>query len=99
MNMKTFMVNITLANINREFMSLIPEHRLHINKLMAEGTITDYALSMDRERLWTVIKAESEHEVYDVLASLPLRKYMLPEVHELMFHNKMTASFPALSLN
>jgi muconolactone delta-isomerase len=77
----------------------VPQHRVEINRLMSEGVITDYALAEDRSRLWAVIRAEDESEVYDTLATLPLRKFMQPEVHELMFHNKAFVQFPAFSLN
>jgi muconolactone delta-isomerase len=97
--MKTFMVNIKFSRFNEEFAALVPEHRAEVNRLMAEGVITDYALAEDRSRLWAVIRAEDEREVYDTLALLPLRKFMLPEVHELMFHNKAFVQFPAFSLN
>ncbi len=100
--MKTFMVTINLPSaekVTAEFVSLIPEQRIQVNKLMQSGALTDYALSSDRGRLWAVMQAESESEIYDLIGSFPLRKFMEPDVQELMFHNKMLANFPVLSLN
>jgi muconolactone delta-isomerase len=97
--LKTFMVSVKFSRITQEFAELVPKHRNEVNRLMGEGIITDYALAEDRSRLWMIVRAADEPAVYDILATLPLRKYMNTEVYELLFHNKAFVQFPAFSLN
>jgi muconolactone delta-isomerase len=96
---KVYMVNVKFSRFTNEFAALVPAHRSVVNTLMSEGVITDYALAEDRSRLWMVVRAVDEQAVYTMLGQLPLRKFMTPEVHELMFHNKAFVQFPAFSLN
>jgi len=70
-----------------EFVSLIPEQRHMIDNLLAEGKIRSYSLSEDRSRLWTVFVADSEFEVMELIAQMPLGKFMEPYITPLMFHN------------
>lgn len=100
--MKSFIVTITLLHsdgITNEFINLIPEQRTHIDKLMHDGVITDYALAADRSKLWAIIKADSSSEVFEILEHFPMRKFMDPAVLELMFHHSAVTHFPAFSLN
>lgn len=100
--MKSFIVTIALPRpdgITNEFVNLIPEQRSHIDTLMKNGVVTDYALAADRSTLWAIIKADSSREVYEILELFPLRKFMEPAVLELMFHHSMVTHFPAFSLN
>lgn len=100
--MKSFMVTIALPHpegITNEFITLIPEQRSHIDQLMQNGVVTNYALAADRSMLWAIIKADTSGEVYEILDQFPLRKFMDPTILELMFHHSIVTRFPAFSLN
>ncbi len=87
------------VEMNQEFMQKIPAQRLKVNELMENGKILSYSLSADRQKLWCILKVESELEVMEVIADFPLIKYMRPSINELMFHNMVAARIPLFSLN
>jgi len=87
---KTFMVEFELPeDFSADFMALIPKQRQVVDRLMTQGKIRSYALSMDRSVLWVVVEAASEFEVMELIASFPLADYMQPYISELMFHNSV----------
>lgn len=82
------------------FMRKIPAHRKMVNQFLADDKLMSYTLSMDRSKLWMVVKASSEFEAEAIIAELPLTMYMTPIIHQLMFHNNSyDLRLPALSLN
>lgn len=98
--MNHYLIDIDLPDeIDDEFMALVPEQRLHINKLMQEGIITSYSLASDRSKLWVTLVAEDEQEVGYVLNSFPMIAYMVYSIHELAFHNTAQYTMPPISLN
>ena len=85
---KTFMIEFDLPqNLTEEFLALIPKQRYMVNTLLASGTIKSYSLSMDRNRLWVVVSADSEFETLEIIEQMPLADFLIPTVSELMFHN------------
>jgi hypothetical protein len=66
---------------------------------MEKGFLLSYSLSADRQKLWCIVKAESETDVMESVAEFPLIKYMTPIITELMFHNMVAARIPLFSLN
>ena len=98
--MNQYMVEILLPQpLTRDFMSLVPAQRAIVNKLVHEGTIRSYTLTMDRSRLWVVMVAEDEDDVTEILDGFPIMPYAEADVHELMFHDMATHELPRLSLN
>ena len=98
--MKQYMVDIDLPDtITEEFMTLIPQQREQVNKLMLEGKINSYTLSMDRTNLWIILSAKSDSDVFRLLATFPMRRFMDAKIVELAFHNTITTAFPQISLN
>lgn len=99
--MTQYMVNIDLPEVlDGEFVSLIPEQVEQVNKLMARNIISTYTLTMDRSKLWVVVRAKSEIEVNKVLQTFPLIRWMNFEIHELMFHHEASQFLiPRMSLN
>jgi hypothetical protein len=96
---KTFMVEFDLPNsFDEEFMALIPQQRYVINSMLAEGSVQAYSLAMDRSRLWAIMTGESEFEILEYIAQMPLSEYMEPHISELMFHNS-TDKVMQFSLN
>jgi muconolactone delta-isomerase len=73
--------------LNKEFISLIPEQRAEVNRLMEKGILTSYSLSSDRTILWITFLATSSEAVEITLRMMPLYKFMTYEIIELMFHN------------
>ena len=97
---RSFMVEFELPEIlTDEFMSLIPDQRYLINKMMAEGTLKSYSLALDRSRAWAILDAGSEFDVMELLAQMPLIDFMVPYVSELMFHNSPEDVLNQFSLN
>ncbi|GAB3572795.1 hypothetical protein GCM10027578_32910 [Spirosoma luteolum] len=98
--MSQYMVEFDLpAVMDADFASQIPAQRLKVDELMEKGLLLSYSLSIDRQKLWCIFKADSELEVMESISEFPLIKYMTPFVTELMFHNMVAARIPLFSLN
>jgi hypothetical protein len=98
--MNHFFIEITLPDyFTEEFITKIPKQREIVDDWMQKGTILNYALALDRSKLWVAMVAESEQEVMDVLASFPLIDYMKPEIFPLAFYQGVAPGIPAFSLN
>lgn len=98
--MAQFMVDIQLPpNPNAEFFALIPQQRAHIDKLLEQGVVMAYSLSIDRLRLWIALNARDERDAAEILAAFPMFKFFEPTIHPLMFHNNSLMSFLKVSLN
>ncbi|KAB7732118.1 hypothetical protein F5984_07860 [Rudanella paleaurantiibacter] len=98
--MSQYMVEFALpAEMDEEFVQKIPAQRLKVNELMESGKMLSYSLSADRQKLWCILKVDSELEVMEVIAQFPLISYMDPTISELMFHNMVAARIPLFSLN
>ncbi len=98
--MNSYMINVKLPNqLTEDFIKLIPQQRKHIDKLMDEGKVLQYSLSIDRSLLWITMIASSERKVMDILSTFPLINYMKPEIFELAFHNSVSNELPKLIMN
>lgn len=98
--MNQYIVEFELPEtFTEQFVSLIPEQRAQVNKLMRSGRLTNYALSLDRKKLWAFFIGNSEGDVMDLISTFPLISYMKPTIHELMFHENVTMQFPVMSMN
>lgn len=85
---RAYMVEFDLPDtFNEEFLALIPKQRAAVNQLLIDGKLKSYSLAMDRSKLWAVAVANSEFEVMELLALLPLSDFMTPTISELMFYN------------
>jgi len=95
-----FMVDFHLPEtLSEEFMSLIPYQRAMIHNYFKEGKLINYALSLENSRLWAVFQANSELEVMEYLADLPLTEFMQVEINMLTFFNSKESAIPSFSLN
>jgi muconolactone delta-isomerase len=98
--MAQYMLDIALpAEPNTEFFALIPLQRSHIEKLLEQGVIMGYSLSIDRSRLWIVMNADNEREAAEILSAFPLFDYFEPTIYPLMFHNTSLMSLIKVSMN
>ena len=95
-----FMVNFDLpSNLSQEFMDLVPFQRMAVNRLFEEGKLINYALSLEEGKLWAVFSANSELEVMDLIADLPLTPYMKVDINMLTFYNDAKTRVPKFSMN
>ncbi|MEQ1745584.1 MAG: muconolactone Delta-isomerase family protein [Saprospiraceae bacterium] len=99
--LKQYMVVFTLPPqpFNDLFLSLIPDQRQVVNKLLQEGKILNYALSLENSKLWAVFSVESETELLELITSLPLTDFMLVHINELTFFQAATAFTSSFSVN
>ncbi|MCU0417020.1 MAG: hypothetical protein MUE33_07525 [Cytophagaceae bacterium] len=98
--MNHYLIDIDLPEqMDDDFIAMIPDQRLHINRLMQEGIITSYSLASDRSKLWTTVIADNEEEVGHILNTFPLISYFIYSIHELAFHNTAQYTMPPISLN
>lgn len=95
-----FMVDFTLPEVmTDEFISLIPNQRASINELFEEGVLINYALSLEKSKLWAIVTANSEMEVMEYIATLPLSRFMVVEINMLTFFNTKPKHIPEFSMN
>lgn len=95
-----FMVDFTLPEmLTEEFMGLIPLQRAKVNRLFREGKLINYALSLENSKMWAVLNANSELEVMEIIAEMPLTKFMKVKVSMLTFYNSLSEEMPVFSLN
>jgi len=82
-----------------DFMSFVPSHRLYINSLIEKGIIDYYSVSMETQRCWIIINAASKKAVNKLLDESPLKKYWTVEVDELFVYDSQNYRLPAVQLN
>jgi len=82
-----------------EFMSLVPAHRTYINYLINKDVIEHYAVSMEVQKSWITINAESKEEVDTLLAKSPLYKYWTYEIDEIFVLDGYGYRLPSVKLN
>lgn len=81
------------------FMSLVPDHRKIVDRLIDNGIMDYYSVSMETQRCWMIINATSKKEVEEYLLTTPLYKYWTIEIDELFVYDSQTYRLPALQLN
>lgn len=95
-----YMVDFTLpTHLSDEFIGLIPQQRAAVNRLLGQGKLLNYALSLENSRLWAVFSVSSEAELMELISTLPLTRYMKVRVSELTFFQAAHAFAPAFSFN
>ncbi len=98
--MAQFMIDVSIpSEPNAEFFARIPAQRAHIEKLLEQGTVLGYSLSLDRSRLWITLAAPNERGALETLKTFPLYEYFRLSIHPLMFHNSSIRSLLKVSLN
>jgi len=74
-------------NMDDDFMSVVPAHRVYINDLITKGIIDYYSVSMETHRCWITINALDKKEVTEYLEQSPLFKYWSIEIDELFVYD------------
>jgi muconolactone delta-isomerase len=99
-NLTQYMVDFTMpTELPEDFVSRIPQQRAAVNRLLSEGKILNYALSLENSKLWAVFSAQSESDLMEMVHRLPLTRFMKVRVSELTFYNAYNAFVPAFSVN
>ena len=95
-----YMVDFTLPQqLSEDFITLIPQQRTAVNKLLTEGKVLNYALSLENSKLWAVFSVPSEAELLELVSQLPLTRYMKVRISELTFYNAANPFAPLFSFN
>lgn len=98
--MYEYLVDIDLPiPFDEEFLSKVPSQRALVNKLMKEGTITSYALSIESGKLWVSMIAESEEKVKELIGIFPIFERIFFTINRLTFQNSINFRIPQFSLN
>ena len=98
LKMKAYQVTINFE-WNDEFASLIPAHRTYINMLINKNVIDQYVVSMESQRVWVTLNAETKSEVEKILKKSPLHKYWTYEIDELFVIDGQLYRLPAVTPN
>ncbi|HVZ96355.1 MAG TPA: hypothetical protein VG847_05735 [Chitinophagaceae bacterium] len=96
--MKTFLVNINFT-FTEDFMQHVPEHRKYINMLINTNVIESYAVSMESQRSWIIINAESKEKVSQIISKSPLYQFWTYEIDELFVYDSQNFRLPKVELN
>ncbi len=96
--MKTFVVNIKF-NFPDDFMKYVPEHRTYINMLINTNIIESYAVSMETQRSWIIVNAETKDDVERILEKSTLYQFWTYEIDELFVYDSQNFRLPKLELN
>lgn len=98
-NMKKFQMTLHFE-MDDEFMSLIPSHRVYINNLIEKSVIDQYVVSMETQRLWITMTAKSKKDAMNIIGQSPIYKYWDNiEVDELYVLDGQHYRWPGVQLN
>ena len=96
--MQKYQVTIKFE-MSDEFMDLVPAHRTYINYLINNNTIDQYAVSMESQRVWITINAETKKDIEKILKKSPLYKFWDFEIDELFVLDGQLYRLPAVQPN
>lgn len=96
--MKKYQATIQF-DMSDEFMELVPPHRTYINYLINKDIVDQYAVSMETQRVWITLTAETKEEVIKVLKKSPLFKFWRYEIDELFVLDGQHYRLPAVQPN
>ena len=86
-------------DMDEEFMSFVPAHRVYINSLIEKNILDYYTVSMESQKSWMIFNAASKLEVEEFLSKSPLYKYWTIEIDELFVYDGQSYRLPAVQLN
>ena len=96
--MRKFQVTI-LFDMNDEFAALVPSHRTYVNRLIEQGVIDHYVVTMETQRVWITFSAEDKAAVEKYLSKSPLYKFWTYEIDELFVVDGLHYRLPVVQLN
>lgn len=83
----------------KDFMDLVPSHKKYIDYLINKEVIEHYAVSMESQRIWITLNAESKPAIEKILSKSPLFPYFKFESHELFALDGQNYRLPTLQMN
>lgn len=96
--MKKFQVCIHFS-MDESFMRSIPAHRDYVNRMIRDGRIDHYAVSLETLRSWITFTAETKDDVKQLLSESPLYGYWDYEIDELFVVDGHHYRLPELQYN
>ncbi len=94
-----FMVDFSLPQEpTSAFLELVPFQEAVISDYLSKGKLINYAISLEKSKIWAVFSATSEVEVLEMLIDFPLTKFMEVEISLLQQYN-CNAYAPSFSMN
>lgn len=96
--MKKYQATISFE-MNDGFTDLIPPHRTYVNYLINKNVIDQYAVSMETQRVWITLNANTKKEVEKILKKSPLNKFWTYEIDELFVLDGQHYRLPAVQPN
>jgi hypothetical protein len=96
--MRKYQVSIQFE-MNDEFAALVPPHRTYINRLIEQGIIDHYVVTMETQRVWITVSAEDKESVIKYLSKSPLFKFWTYEIDELFMVDGLHYRLPVVQLN
>ena len=94
------MVTLTFPGFfSEEFVRLIPQQRTQIVKLLTDGTLASFSLSMERSHAWMVVSSKSIEGVERILESFPMYEFFDYEIAELAMYDVQHLGMPKVMLN
>jgi muconolactone delta-isomerase len=95
-----YMIDMRLPEVlDQELMDLVPQQRAFVNRLFQAGRMITYSLSLEKGRLWAIMKAESHLEILEMLSTMPIAPFVESEICPLTFHQAATFMAPRFSVN
>jgi muconolactone delta-isomerase len=95
-----FMVDFTLPkSLSIEFKEMIPYQKLVVERFFDEGKLRSYAQSFEHSKLWAIFNANSELEVMNMLADMPLTSFMKVDINMLSSYCSDDNYLPQFSKN
>jgi hypothetical protein len=85
--------------MNDEFASLVPSHRTYVNRLIEQGIIDHYVVTMETQRVWITFSADDKAAVEKYLSKSPLYKFWTYEIDELFVVDGLHYRLPVVQLN
>ena len=96
--MKKFQVTIKFE-MNDAFAALVPEHRTYVSKLIKQGVIDHYVVTMETQTVWVTFSAEDKAAVENYLFKSPLYKFWTYVINELFVVDGLHYRLPVMQLN
>jgi muconolactone delta-isomerase len=95
-----FMVDFTMPErLSDEFIARVPRQRHLINRYMKNKKLLSYALSLESHRMWAIFRVNSELELMQLIAELPLTPLMDVTISSLTVLNTAKEDFNEICLN
>jgi muconolactone delta-isomerase len=95
-----YMVDFSLPeNLSQEFISRITPQRKIVNRYFRKGKLISYALSLESSKIWAIFKVNSEFELMELLAEMPLTPLMNLDISCLTIFNMPQTEAPDFSIN